>query len=42
MAIKKLNPDLVFLDVEMPWMNGFEMLEVLGRNKFLHHFYNGA
>jgi|SRR5678809_257927 Response regulator of the LytR/AlgR family len=30
MAIRKLNPDLVFLDVEMPWMNGFEMLEVLG------------
>ncbi|MBK9531878.1 MAG: response regulator transcription factor [Chitinophagaceae bacterium] len=30
MAIKKLNPDLVFLDVEMPWMNGFEMLEVSG------------
>src|SRR5436190_20920422 len=34
MAIKKLNPDLVFLDVEMPWMNGFEMLEVIGSVNF--------
>ncbi len=34
MAIKKLNPDLVFLDVEMPWMNGFEMLEILGEINF--------
>ncbi len=34
MAIKKLNPDLVFLDVEMPWMNGFEMLELLGDIQF--------
>ena len=34
MAIKKLDPDLVFLDVEMPWMNGFEMLEVLSDVNF--------
>jgi two-component system LytT family response regulator len=34
MSIRKNTPDLVFLDVEMPWMNGFEMLEVLGEINF--------
>lgn len=29
MAIRKHKPELLFLDVQMPWMNGFEMLEVL-------------
>src|SRR5215510_363911 len=28
-AISTLSPDIVFLDVEMPKMNGFEMLEQL-------------
>ena len=33
-AIQELNPDLVFLDVEMPKMNGFEMLEQLSSVNF--------
>lgn len=34
LTIKKNKPDLVFLDVQMPWMNGFEMLELLDQINF--------
>ena len=33
-AISRLDPKLVFLDVEMPGMSGFEMLESLGNTSF--------
>ena len=34
LAIKKSPPDLLFLDVEMPWMNGVELLTVIGEIDF--------
>ena len=40
-AIKRLKPDLVFLDIEMPHMNGFEMLEKVGEISFALIFTTG-
>jgi two-component system LytT family response regulator len=34
LSIRHNQPALVFLDVQMPWMNGFEMLEVLEEINF--------
>lgn len=31
-AIREIKPDLVFLDIQMPRLNGFEMIEVMDEN----------
>lgn len=34
LAIKKYDPNIVFLDIEMPYMNGFEMIDILDKTDF--------
>ena len=31
-AINELNPDLVFLDIQMPKLNGFELIDLVEKN----------
>ena len=40
-AIEKLKPDVVFLDIEMPGMNGFDMLEKFSEIPFAVIFTTG-
>lgn len=40
-AIERLSPAVIFLDIEMPYMNGFEMLEQLKEVSFAVIFTTG-
>ena len=40
-SINNLQPDLVFLDIEMPGMNGFKMLEQFPKIPFAVVFITG-
>ena len=40
-SIEKYSPDLVFLDIQMPVVNGFQMLEKLGKIPFAVIFTTG-
>ena len=39
--IEKVNPDLIFLDIEMPEANGFQLLDRLSGHQFLTCFTTG-
>lgn len=39
--INRFNPDLIFLDIEMPEINGFNLLDRLDANNFLICFATG-
>ena len=42
LSIKNNHPELVFLDIAMPWMNGFEMLEVISKEINFHIIFTTA